>query len=835
MKILRIPCLVGFSIPSLALALPGDVAPGPAVTLDRDARVHAVSLAGDGSVAVVGDFSEINGLAIPGVAVLNSDGSVRTSFRSAIASGLSSPNLITLGGQPALSPMWLDDSRLLVSTEDAITEPGWHLLSASGALLPNPFPGVAPRDRLQPRSYANGALVAITSPSQVEPGGALTSRVRRLLLTTGTDDPTFNPNLSGPYGLQVITADDGSHWMMRATQGANNIFYFDSTIVIERLMPNGLVDDTTPARSFSTTWATLYPWNNGCAVLQNQISYYWPPSEDFSTLDLISTDGTAQSRTLRRGFWAVEPDGAVLSVAYARQPWIGEPAQPLRLTREKIDGSTDPDFQPPLPPTSNLQRLSDGRLLLDGKRRILANGNPDPTWQPPTYRAAGSVEKLAHGNNGTVYGMGSFTTVSGQPRQGLARWLSDGSLDETFMPSIAPDEAIKNFTVLQNGHVIAVVTTPSGERALRLGDTGTSLSTYDFDPLPEPNIISPPGIIYNIAPLGDDRFIILVARSGGDVYTYNAAVVKPDGNAETFSDVAYGWLSLLPLADGRCFVGPKLFRADGQPDYTYIPPAEAVNAPRLTLGPNLWLSATSSRFIIHDAMGHVLSRPDFTSGPVLAAPSQMIYAGGARGLTRHYRDGSIDPTFRAPPFSMQNRSAAPGQQALVNTDHPLYPQSGTVLLHPTTQELWIAGTFTRVAGAAHEGIVRLNASVTTSYEAWTAASLRDGVARGPHDDPDGDGVGNWREYAAGTDPEYSDAPQAALRVDASTPTCLLIPRNPGAPEVSVALESSTDLRSWTPVSARDALRKTTVQGEAFEITASGPRRYFRARYFTTAP
>lgn len=61
-----------------------------------------------------------------------------------------------------------------------------------------------------------------------------------------------------------------------------------------------------------------------------------------------------------------------------------------------------------------------------------ASGNAIAGWDP---NASGTVRSLALGSGGSLYVGGDFATISGQPRQRLARLNADGSLDAAWQPS----------------------------------------------------------------------------------------------------------------------------------------------------------------------------------------------------------------------------------------------------------------------------------------------------------------------------------------------------------------------------------------------------------------
>src|SRR5690606_35222683 len=70
--------------------------------------------------------------------------------------------------------------------------------------------------------------------------------------------------------------------------------------------------------------------------------------------------------------------------------------------------------------------------------RLLADGSLDPAWQPrfgqPGSRAAARADL-----EGRVLVAGYFDYVDGESRQGVVRFLPDGTLDSSFVPpSSAP-------------------------------------------------------------------------------------------------------------------------------------------------------------------------------------------------------------------------------------------------------------------------------------------------------------------------------------------------------------------------------------------------------------
>ena len=229
------------------------------------------------------------------------------------------------------------------------------------------------------------------------------------------------------------------------------------------------------------------------------------------------------------------------------------------LARLNADGSLDSGFDDGTGPISGnvvgdirgLELMPDGSILLgggfatyngitrNGLARLTPNGSVDPAYHPTGVGAVGSLDLQADGKvvfapdlgnyayrinadgsntrtnadgtssqlficygnsyirqvssqpDGTTLLAGSFSTLNGLPRRCLARLLSDGSVDPSFYPDLSlflnatstPPYVYKT-TVQPDGKVLAALKSyvaPSGNYLVRLNTDGT-LDT-DFEPL----------------------------------------------------------------------------------------------------------------------------------------------------------------------------------------------------------------------------------------------------------------------------------------------------------------------------------------------------------------
>lgn len=152
------------------------------------------------------------------------------------------------------------------------------------------------------------------------------------------------------------------------------------------------------------------------------------------------------------------PDGTILAGGDFRSLETDSQQSVLRLTR---DGRLHPDFK--LGEVSEgvifvIKPQQDGRLLIGGRfsqvggltrpniARLNSDGTVDPTFDP----GAGVVSVAANGGNTLVYSIeldasnrvlvaGVFELADGRPSPGIARFMPDGRLDETFVSPLRFD------------------------------------------------------------------------------------------------------------------------------------------------------------------------------------------------------------------------------------------------------------------------------------------------------------------------------------------------------------------------------------------------------------
>jgi hypothetical protein len=186
------------------------------------------------------------------------------------------------------------------------------------------------------------------------------------------------------------------------------------------------------------------------AAAASNLPYQWRrngvilPGETRSELFLRAVDLTANGNYTVSG-----TSGGTLVRSSATQLIVTPAGRP-----EVIDLG----FNYPLPaPPIAVTPQADGRLLVTGVFsptngrtdynlvRLNTDGSIDSSFRPVVGADAGvPVSEVSPQSDGRIYVRGNFTHIAGQPRPGLARLLSDGSLDASFVPTTTNGAAYRS-------------------------------------------------------------------------------------------------------------------------------------------------------------------------------------------------------------------------------------------------------------------------------------------------------------------------------------------------------------------------------------------------------
>lgn len=568
-----------------------------------DGYVKDLSLTEDGKIIIGGNFTTYDGVPRYGIAQLNPDGSLDTSFDPGIGfagyvscvavrpdgriivggylysyNGVAMYNLIQLNPDGSVDDTFdvangpdsgvasmalLEDGSLLIGGSffyyDSTDSPYLAKILPDGSLDPSFFTGSGP-------SWAITAM-AVAPNSQIYLGGvfqtydAFYSPGLVRINADGSIDNTFSTG-SGLAGLTnaIIILPDGDLLV------GGYIYEYDAQFVhnIIQLNDDGSMDPTfeLPFPEIDDVYELLLQPD-----MQVVVATYWDyylltqPITLFrmnpdGILDLSFNPQTGASDQV----YAIETanDQIVIGGSFTR--YDGQDRN--QLARLNLDGSLvsteTTDF---IYYSNNMLLQPDGKLLLAGYMdgTYFVRLNEDFTLDSTFNNFDGpdfDVFYLALTDDGFIYIGGYFTTIGGNPAPGLARLNPDGTFDPSFVITgysgniygleVQPDGKLMVF-----GYLSEINGTPINGVA-RLNPDGSVDDTFDPG-------TGPDGEAYAAATLPDGKILI-----GGNFNTFNGQAafnlvrVNQDGTLDAFQ--ASGALEnghvqqIIPQADGKIYI-----------------------------------------------------------------------------------------------------------------------------------------------------------------------------------------------------------------------------------------------------------------------------------------
>ncbi|MCX7721446.1 MAG: immunoglobulin domain-containing protein [Verrucomicrobiae bacterium] len=279
--------------------------------------------------------------------------------------------------------------------------------------------------------------------------GTATSAMAYLVVNLTEPDTGFNPGANGPVHCLALQPDGriivGGEFTRLG--GADRSY-------LGRLAPNGAVDPT-----FSPIITGLGDTVVKCvAVLPNGkllIGGYFNHVDGCarSNVARLNPDGTCDP-TFTLGAnrpvncFALQPDGKVLVGGWFN---LFGGAVRSNLARLNPDGTLDASFAPTIGDDESATVYSiavqpDGKILVAGQFnsvngqprsglvRLQSNGSLDPSFTNVPFSEYGFVECTAIQPDGKILIAGCFSAIGDEPRQSIARLNPDGTLDMAFNP-----------------------------------------------------------------------------------------------------------------------------------------------------------------------------------------------------------------------------------------------------------------------------------------------------------------------------------------------------------------------------------------------------------------
>jgi uncharacterized delta-60 repeat protein len=486
--------------------------------------VNAIAVQPDGKILIGGEFDTFNGTQSRMIARLNADGSLDQTFHSPLnnASGI------------VFSIALQADGKILIGgsfgTEDNLSN-SFVRLNANGNLDATFQNGSRPQGTVR--------SIVVEPDGNILIGGDFTSvsNTPRAGLARMTSAGALDTSFTGAdvhSVLKIVLQTDGKILlcgMFTRPQGLN------WTII--RLNANGTADESFTRTEITTVNSiTVAPDNKifaggymsrlpavGGAQQVGARKFNADGTRDDSYVTRTgATEGVIKLKIL--------PDNKIM-INGGFSEVGGLPR--TRLARLNPDGTLDAGFNTSIQ-VNVFAVQPDGKIIVAERfaspfrlLRLNADGGVDPTFTANTGTAVGgnpNVNAIAVQPDGKIVVVGSFETVNGVARRGIARLNSDGSVDSSFNPNFIP----ANFTAviaLPDGKtmVAGLVEASSGSTfyaVLRLNANGTGDGAFSF--------ANPNNFITEMAMQPDGKVLI-----SGRFTTVNAAPVRyvarlnPDG------------------------------------------------------------------------------------------------------------------------------------------------------------------------------------------------------------------------------------------------------------------------------------------------------------------
>lgn len=344
--------------------------------------------------------------------------------------------------------------------------------------------------------------------------------------TAGSVDTTFRATVTGGQNVvrAAVVQPDGKIVVAGGFTTVGTFFPTTTRNNIARLNADGSLDaGFNPGTGANGTVDCLAIQPDGkilagglFTTMNGQAASFLCRFNADGSLDSGFTTGIVGSEVL--GI-ALQPDGKIIAVGGFG---VVNGSSQTHITRLNADGALDPTFSPTVGANGQINCVAlqpDGRIVIGGLfttvngaptnriARLTSTGLSDSSFNPGTG-ANSSVVSIALQPDGKILLGGSFATINGTSRSGIARLNSDGTLENatTFNPGTGPGGTINNLALQTDGKILCGggFSTFNGSprsNLVRLGSDGTLESAAAFS-------AGVSGTIYSIALQGDGKILL---------------------------------------------------------------------------------------------------------------------------------------------------------------------------------------------------------------------------------------------------------------------------------------------------------------------------------------
>lgn len=535
-------------------------------------NVNGIALLADGRMLVAGEFTSFNGTACNRIARLNSNGTLDATFNPG-GTGLDS-EVRSMALQP--------DGRILLAgiftQANGTTRNRIARLNADGSLDASFNPGTGFNNQVNTLALQSDGRMLVGGHFSNVNGVALNCIAR--LSANGTLDATFNPGSGMNSGVRTLLVQPDS----RIVAGGDfNTANDTARNHLALLTAGGSVDPTfNMGAGANSNVHAITPQSDGRILIGGSFTKYAGLSRN--RIARLNADGTLDA-TFQVGTGAddyvldlsVQPDGRIV---FGGNVSIYNGTAIPHLGRLNRNGSLDLTFNQGLGADGYVDVITqqaDGKILVAGNfttmngtsrvriARLYADGSLDPSFDPGAG-TDNSVRALAIQPNGKILVAGFFINCGGSSRPRIARLNSDGSLDTSFNPGTGASGPTYDVVVQPDGKILlgGFFTTFNGNSVpsiVRLNADGSIDTSFNTG-------TGPSSSLHDLALQPDGRIVITGGfTSVAGVPRQGIARLNADGSLDASFDPGLGaeeGINVLALqADGKALIGGGLTSYDG--------------------------------------------------------------------------------------------------------------------------------------------------------------------------------------------------------------------------------------------------------------------------------
>lgn len=524
---------------------------------DADNTVYAIEVQSDGKILVGGTFSDVGSGGIELLARLNANGTADTGFDPDVAGSLIRTIAVETDGGVLFGGTFASVGGASIDNVARVSSSG----TVDVGFAPDPN-GVV-RDIFVQQD--GGVLIAGEFSTF---GGQMIGRLGKVL-STDVVDTSFNPNLNGNC-LSVFEQSDGKILAAGAftTAGAGDIprdrvARFTADGSLEQNFDPG-ADDTVYSLAIQADGQVLvggsFTMIGGEA--RNRAARLSPSGE-------VDTFFNPNADAEVFAFGLDNNGGVIVGGAFTDLDGTAR----NRLARFSSLGTLDNGFDPDVSDTVYAVAVeADGNILAGGAflqvgdgptdrnrmARFDSSGTVDANFDPNVE--GGDVFAIALEDDGSILIGGSFTSVGGVARAGLARVSSAGALDTSFNPGASGD--VHSICVQPNGQILV-----GGDFTTLAGSSATRLGRLDPDGTLDGSFSSSAnGPVYSLALQADGNIIVGgdFTTAGGEARNYIAKVDSTGAADVDFDPNADGIVQGVAVrTDGKVLFGGQFANVGG--------------------------------------------------------------------------------------------------------------------------------------------------------------------------------------------------------------------------------------------------------------------------------